>query len=70
MNSDRVNVKQQRLQDVQKTLLTVCAATVKLGMVTEESAKALEELAARWRYAKEDLDVTVEMARKNERSKR
>ena len=70
MNSDRVNVKQQRLQEAQKALLVVCESTVKLGLVTEESAKALESLSMRFQRVKNDLDLAVEMARKNERSKR
>lgn len=70
MNSDRVNVKQQRLQEAQKALLALCAAITKANIVDEASAKALNMLSARWYSAKEDLDLTVEMARKNERSKR
>ena len=70
MNSDRVNAKQQKLMDIQKTLLVICESTAKLGLVTEESAKALESLSAHFQRVKNDLDLAVEMMKNNERSKR
>lgn len=69
MNSDRVNVKQQRLQEVQKALLTLCAAITKANIVDEASTTALNMLSVSWSRAKNDLDLTVEMMKKNERRK-